>query len=133
MSYRLIAAKKAQHPVCLLCSVLGVSRAGYYAWQDRPVSPRRRRDEELIVLIRQIHEESEGSYGWPRVHAELRRRGVRVSRKRVARPIRQDGLSGLLVSGAQTRRSACPGCDRRPIWSRATSTRASRTGCGRPI
>jgi putative transposase len=97
MCFRLIDAKRAQHPVSLLCSVLGVSRAGYYAWKDRPASPRARRDDELTALIRQIHSESEGSYGWPRIHAELRGRGVRVSRKRVARLMRQAGLSGLLV------------------------------------
>jgi putative transposase len=97
MKYRLIGAEKSQHPVSLLCSVLGVSRAGYYAWRDRPASPRERRDRELTALIREIHEQSEGSYGWPRIHAELRRRGVRVSRKRVARLMRQAGLSGLLV------------------------------------
>jgi putative transposase len=77
--------------------VLGVSRAGYYAWKDRPASPRERRDRELLALIRTIHSESEGSYGWPRMHAELRHRGVRVSRKRVARLMRAPGLSGLLV------------------------------------
>jgi putative transposase len=97
MCFRLIDAKRAQHPVSLLCSVLGVSRAGYYAWKDRPASPRARRDQELTALIREVHSESEGSYGWPRMHAELRHRGVRVSRKRVARLMRQAGLSGLLV------------------------------------
>ena len=60
--------------------LLGVSRAGYYAWKDRPASPRARRDQELTVLIGEIHAESEGSYGWPRMHAELRHRGVWVSR-----------------------------------------------------
>jgi putative transposase len=97
MCFRLIDAKRAQHPVSLLCSVLGVSRAGYYAWKDRPASPRERRDRELLALIRTIHSESEGSYGWPRMHAELRHRGERISRKRVARLMRQAGLSGLLV------------------------------------
>jgi putative transposase len=97
MCFRLIDAKRAQHPVSLLCSVLGVSRAGYYAWKDRPASPRARRDQELTALIGEIHSESDGSYGWPRTHAELRHRGVRVSRKRVARLMRQAGLSGLLV------------------------------------
>jgi putative transposase len=96
MRYRLIEAKTAQQPVSLLCSVLGVSRAGYYAWKDRPISPRERRDRELLALIRQIHDESEGSYGWPRIHAELRHRGARVSRKRVARLMREAGLSGMV-------------------------------------
>src|SRR4051794_3596046 len=96
MCFRLIDAKRAQHPVCLLCSVLGVSRAGYYAWKDRPACARRLRDDELLGEIRAIHAESQGTYGWPRVHAELRHRGVRVSRKRVARLMRAAGLSGMV-------------------------------------
>jgi putative transposase len=97
MCFRLIDAKRAQHPVSLLCGVLGVSRAGFYAWKDRPACVRDRRDRELLTLIRQIHGDSDGSYGWPRMHAELRHRGVHVSRKRVARLMRRAGLSGLLT------------------------------------
>jgi putative transposase len=96
MCFRLIDAKRAQHPVSLLCDVLGVSRAGYYAWKDRPACARRRRDEVLLGEIRAIHDESKGTYGWPRVHAELRHRGVSVSRKRVARLMRAAGLSGMV-------------------------------------
>ena len=96
MCFRLIDAKKAQHPVSLLCAVLGVSRAGYYAWKQRPASPRAVRDVELTEQIGAIHGESKGTYGWPRIHAELRHRGVRVSRKRVARLMRQAGLSGMV-------------------------------------
>jgi putative transposase len=96
MCFRLIDAKRAQHPVSLLCDVLGVSRAGYYAWKDRPACARRRRDDELLSEIRAIHDQSKGTYGWPRVHAELRHRGVRVSPKRVARLMRQAGLSGMV-------------------------------------
>jgi putative transposase len=96
MCFRLIDAKKSQHPVSRLCSVLGVSRAGYYAWKDRPASARAHRDGELLEAIAAIHGESKATYGWPRVHAELRHRGVRVSRKRVARLMRQAGLSGML-------------------------------------
>ena len=95
MCFRLIDAKRAQHPVSLLCSVLGVSRAGYYAWKQRPASPRAVRDVELTEQIGAIHGESKGTYGWPRIHAELRHRGVRVSRKRVARLMRAAGLSGM--------------------------------------
>src|SRR5215217_5170882 len=96
MCFRLIEAEKSQHPVSLLCRVLGVSRAGYYAWKDRPASARARRDRELVDQIRAIHAESKGTYGWPRVHAELRHRGVWVSRKRVARLMRRAGLSGMV-------------------------------------
>ena len=87
---------KSQHPVSLLCDVLGVSRAGYYAWKDRPVSARQRRDGELLERIGEIHDESKSTYGWPRVHAELRHREIRASRKRVARLMRQAGLSGMV-------------------------------------
>jgi putative transposase len=132
MCFRLIDAKRAQHPVSLLCSVLGVSRAGYYAWTTRPVSARQRRDDELPALIRQIHDESEGSYGRPRMHAELRHRGVRVSRKRVARLMRRAGSRACSRAGAARPRSACPACGRRPISSGATSTRPRRTRFGRP-
>ena len=96
MCFRLIDAKRAQHPVSLLCSVLGVSRAGYYAWKDRPASARAHRDGELLEAIAAIHGESKATYGWPRIHAELRHCGVRVSRKRVARLMRQAGLSGMV-------------------------------------
>jgi putative transposase len=96
MCFRLIDAKKAQHPVSLLCEVLGVSRAGYYAWKRRPVSARSRRDSQLLGAIRVVHAESKQTYGWPRVHAELRHRGVIASRKRIARLMRGAGLSGMV-------------------------------------
>jgi putative transposase len=96
MCFRLIDAKRAQHPVSLLCEVLGVSRAGYYAWKRRRVSARRRRDEQLLDAIRAVHGDSKATYGWPRVHAELRHRGVCASRKRIARLMRDAGLSGMV-------------------------------------
>ena len=125
MCFRLIDAKRAQHPVSLLCSVLGVSRAGYYAWKDRPASPRARRDRDLTALIGAIHAESEGSYGWPRMHAELRHRGVRVSRKRVARLMRQAGLSGLLVRRRGTTTIRVPGVRPAPDLVRRDFTPAA--------
>ena len=96
MCFRLIEAKRAQHPVLLLCEVLGVSRAGCYAWKQRPVSARRRRDVELLDQIRAVHADSKATYGWPRVHAELRHQGIRASRKRIARLMRDAGLSGMV-------------------------------------
>jgi putative transposase len=68
MCLRLIDAKQAQHPVSRLCKVLGVSRAGYHAWRQRPMSARRRRDVELLDAIRDVHAESKATCGWPRVH-----------------------------------------------------------------
>ena len=95
MKFRLIAAEKAQHPVSLLCDVLGVSRSGFHAWLKRTPSQRWLSDVVLLELIHQVHEESDGSYGSPRIHAELRHRGVHVGRKRVERLMRRHSLSGL--------------------------------------
>jgi putative transposase len=76
--------------------VLGVSRAGFYASERRAPCLRALDDAELLEAIRDVHSASRGTYGAPRVHAMLVRRGVRVGRKRVARLMRRDGLSGLL-------------------------------------
>jgi len=78
-----------------MCRVLGVSRSGYYASRGR-VRPtaRERRDAELLVRIREIHEASRGTYGSPRVHAQLAREGVEVGVDRVARLMRAGGLHG---------------------------------------
>jgi putative transposase len=92
--YQLIAAEEAHHPVALSCRALGVSRAGYYAWRGRPPAARARADAELAAVIHRLHAESRGVYGSPRVHAELRARGRRHGRKRVARLMRHEGLAG---------------------------------------
>jgi putative transposase len=94
--YRLIDAEKTNYPVSLLCRVLGVSRSGYYDWRDRPLSKRARNNESLSEKIREIHHRSRGTYGYPRVHAELRALGVRCNRKRVARLMRKDRLQGCI-------------------------------------
>lgn len=95
-AYRLIDAEKAYYPVSVLCRVLKVSRSGYYDWKDRPLS---RRDQENVALmqkIREIHDRSRRTYGYPRVHAELKALGVRCSRKRVARLMRKAALQGCI-------------------------------------
>ena len=92
MRFGFIAAEKAAFPVRLLCRMLQVSRAGFYAWQARPPAPRARADERLGLEIAAIHGESRHRYGSPRIHAELADRGGRTSRKRVARLMRVRGL-----------------------------------------
>jgi putative transposase len=94
--YRLIDAEKANYSVSMLCKVLKVSRSGYYDWRDRSPSKRERENADLTERIREIHHRSRGTYGYPRVHAELRALGVRCSRKRVARLMRKDGLRGCM-------------------------------------
>ena len=86
MTFRLIEAEKAEHSISRLCRVLGVSRVGFYAWRARPPSARALRDAELERLVAAVFAESRETYGAPRVHAELRARGVRVGKKRIAQP-----------------------------------------------
>ena len=104
--FRFIEAEKAGHSVVRLCRLLGVSSSGYYAWKKRPPAPRTRANEALTVEIRAIHARSRGTYGAPRVHAELRATGRRASRKRVARLMRIDGLAGR--GRRPTRRTTIP-------------------------
>jgi putative transposase len=92
--FAFIATEKAAFPIRLLCRTLHVSRAGFYAWQARPPAGRVQADERLAVEIAAIHAESRQRYGSPRIHAELRDRGCRTGRKRVARLMRVHGLAG---------------------------------------
>lgn len=92
--YELIAAERAEAPVTHLCAMLDVTRAGFYAWLDGRSSKRALSDCELGAAIEEVHAESRATYGSPRVHAKLRKDGLRVSRKRVARLMRVRGLRG---------------------------------------
>ena len=94
--FKLIDAQRASYPVAMLCRMLEVSKSGYYAWRGRPPSERRRQDALLDEKIREIHSRSRETYGYPRVHAELRSLGVRCGRRRVARLMRAAGLRGCV-------------------------------------
>jgi putative transposase len=87
-----VETEKANYPVALMCGVLEVSRSGFYAWRKRPASARALEDQRLSLEVSTIHAESRRSYGSPRVHMELRERGRRLGRKRVARLMRAAGL-----------------------------------------
>lgn len=94
--FRFVEAQKATHPVRRMCRVLDVAASGYWAWRRRSPSRRSHADAELSQRIRAIHARSRGTYGVPRVHAELRLdHGLHVGRKRVARLMRQAGLQGV--------------------------------------
>lgn len=87
-------AKQAEHPVATMCRVLEISTSGYYAWVRREPSKRAREDEVLRKRIEAIHSESRGTYGRPRVHAELKEDDVHVGCKRITRLMRLAGLQG---------------------------------------
>lgn len=93
MRFAFIAAEKKHFPVRSLCALLGVSRSGYGAYARRAPSSRTRDDAALLAEVRRIYDDSRGTYGSPRVHAELRRRGRRVGKTRVERCMRVIGLA----------------------------------------
>lgn len=78
-----------------MCRMLGVSASGYWAWVKRPLAERAKMDQAIEGQIQAIHRWSQGTYGVPRMQAELRARGRRVSRKRVARLMRRLGVQGV--------------------------------------
>jgi putative transposase len=93
--FRFVDDHRDAYEVKRLCELAEVSRQGYYAWRCRPASLRAIADDELLVEIRRIHLESRCTYGAPRVHGQLRRRGHQIGCKRVARLMRTDGLMGV--------------------------------------
>jgi putative transposase len=83
------------YPIATMCRLLGVSASGYHAWQRRPPARRSQADAALLERIQQIHTVSQGTYGAPRLHAELAATGTPVGRKRVARLMQSAGLAGV--------------------------------------
>ena len=81
-----MSANQAAFPIAAMARALGVSEAGYHAWRRRRPPPARvTADAALLKRIRTVHATSRGTYGAPRIHAELRAEGRPVGRKRVAR------------------------------------------------
>src|SRR6201981_1245134 len=92
MRFRLIEDYRAVWPVRVMCDALSVSPSGFYAWRSRPESPRHIANRALLVDIRRVHAQHRERCGAPRIHAELRAQGHAISRKRVARIMRQHGI-----------------------------------------
>jgi transposase InsO family protein len=88
------AERVGQHNVAKACALLSVSRSAFYEWHQHRPSARSLADDELADRIEKIYDDSKGTYGWPRVHRQLRRDGVHVGSKRVARIMRQRGWIG---------------------------------------
>jgi transposase InsO family protein len=92
MSYQLIEANRATGTVETLCGALDISVSGYYAWRSRGASQHQRDDAALLKHIRTAYQAGRGLYGSPRIHAALHQQGLRCSRKRVARLMRQHSI-----------------------------------------
>lgn len=88
-------AHQAEHHVTTLCRLLEVSTSGFYAWVDRPLSKRASQDAVLTNKLKVAHARSRGTYGAPRLRAELAEGGTRVGQKRVARLMKPAGLIGI--------------------------------------
>ncbi len=92
MRFQLIDACRADMPIRRACRLLSVSQSGYYAWRDRPASPRQRDDMVLLAHIRNAFALSNETYGSPRMTRELQEEGLCVGRRRVARLMRDNDL-----------------------------------------
>ncbi len=94
MRYRCIHRRRSEYPVVMMCRVLKVSRSGYYTWRVRPESERSKTDREVTQAIERLHKASKGTYGSPRITADLKDEGNRHGRHKVARLMRLAGLKG---------------------------------------
>jgi len=107
-----VKANQANYRVATMCRVLEVSRSGYYAWLMREPSARDKANAALLKVIKDIHQESDKTYGAPRIHAELEDRGPQASLNRVARVMREAGIQG--VSPRKWKRTTLRGESPRP-------------------
>jgi transposase InsO family protein len=103
MSFRLIEDHRDAYPVRVLCAVLEVSPAGYYAWRCRRPSARSSANTELVAAIRRVHSDSGARYGSPRVHAALRGQGRGASRGRIERLMRRHWILAIMAPPRRVR------------------------------
>ena len=105
-AYTFIEANRDRFSVSMMCRLLGVARAGYYAWLEHPISDRAQEDERLLRLIRASFLASHGIYGAPRILLDLRELGETCSKHRVEKLMRENGLRAL--HGYRTRQLPAP-------------------------
>jgi len=96
MKFRFISEHRGTFRVGRMCNVLDVSRSGYYAWRKRPESLRKKENRKLVAQIKVIHGQNRKVYGSPRIHSELRDKGVSCGRNRVARIMKQEGIRAIV-------------------------------------
>lgn len=98
-NFQFIHTEKSNHSIAMLCRVMGVTRQGYHAWVSRKPCMHERRDCELAGLICDIYHENRRVYGSPKIFMMLKRTGVKTSRKRVSRLMKEYGLRGVSRGG----------------------------------
>jgi transposase InsO family protein len=123
--FRFISEQRADFGVKRLCRVLGGHRSGFYAWLAR--ATRSVQDNRLVDQIRQIHRDTAGTYGSPRITAELRAQGVVVNHKRVERLMREHEVVGVHLRRRHRTTLPRPG---RPGRPRPAGPRLHRSGSG---
>ena len=96
MTAEFIAAQRTDHgvPHAVACRALGVAESTFYKWRGRPPTPAQRRRSGLDVAVKACFDASGGTYGSPRVRAQLRRDGLAVSKKTVESSMARQGLQG---------------------------------------
>jgi putative transposase len=112
MRFRFVEDHRADYPVRVMCGVLDVSPAGYYAWRSRPESQRSAANRDLVDDIKRVHRDVCGRYGSPRIHVELKAQGRGVSRGRIERLMRHHGIRAVMARPRRARttdsRHDCP-------------------------
>src|SRR3979490_2039665 len=108
MRFRFIEDRRADYPVTIMCDVLGVSPAGYYAWRARPESRRAADNRQLVDDIKRVHRDACERYGSPRIHAELRAQGRGVGRGRIERLMRRHGIRAIMARPRRMRTTETP-------------------------
>jgi transposase InsO family protein len=103
MRFRFIEDRHADYPVTVMCSVLKVSPAGYYAWRSRPESRRSATYRDLVDDIKRVHRDAHGRYGSPRIHIDLKAQGRGVSRGRIERLMRHHGIRAIMARPRRVR------------------------------
>ena len=103
MRFRFIEDRRTDYPVALMCDVLGVSPAGYYAWRSRPESRRSAANRALVDDIKRVHRDTSGRYGSPRIHVELTAQGRGASRGRIERLMRRHGIRAIIARPRRVR------------------------------
>jgi putative transposase len=93
VTYQFIQQQQGDYPVRVMCRVLSVSPSGYYRWRQQPHSQRTQQNQQLVREIQMVHQQSQQTYGSPKIQQALRQQGIRCGRNRIMRLMRQAGLA----------------------------------------